>query len=499
MKKIIALLLSAVMIVFVVTACASGTPAVPGDTSGKGGDTSSGADTSVPKEENYGNVPLSDRDKFEGKEFRIATYKGGNVDIYWACFFDVDEPDESDRLQADAHKRNVEIEEKFGCEITCDENWTWAGYKDGKAYMYQLAGDGDMIYDLYFLEGCYAMSDFIIDGMLYDVSTLPYVNLDADYYHHQFNKTFEMKSKNYIFSSDLTYPCHSAQRIYVNEDMLVNLNYDENYLYDLVDDGSWTLDVIFRMMDGLHEDLNHDGIMDINDRYGFSGMPGTPLHFFSGAGLRGSYITDNGWEFDYGSDKAIKVVDRLKTFCDSPDTYLKEWTYDPFLKGNALFTNSGAELRQIKNWDLDMHIGILPNPKYDESQERYYNMCQGGPLIVPSDIKDPEFVGAMIEAMSYGSQKYLVPAFYDNFVQQRIIQDDRSRENWRRMLTEWSVFEFTYLIAPNEDLQNFGPAMFPIFRIVDGEANTYSSSWAEVEDVMKLVCNQFYKKFMSKV
>ncbi len=489
-KKITALILAAVMTFFVAAACTDGN---------KPGDSTQGTAAPDDQEEYYGNVPLSDKSKFEGKEFKIATYLGGNISNGWASYFDADEPEEGDRMQAAANDRNVEIEETFGCKITCEEIWNWWGGKEGYLFMLGLRQDGDMVYDMFFLESYIAMSDLIIDGLLYDIASLPYVKLDADYYNRFYNNTYKLRDKNYFIASDITYSCQSSQRMYINNDLLEDLKYDKNYVYDLVDNGGWTYDVMLQMINGQSEDLNQDGIMDRQDYYGFSGTPYSAMGFFHGTGLKGSYITDDGWEFDYDSDKAVSAIDRIFTFVNRPDVYVKEWQNDVFNSGHSLFTTSGSELREIHNWDLSISIGVIPYPKYDDAQDRYYCYCAGGNFCIPSDPTDADFTGAMIEAMSYGSQKYLVPAFYDNFVQQRVLQDDRSRENWRRMLSEWGFFELAGHIAPNEEVRYYNPATKAVDRMSCGEPNTYMSSWAENREVMKLVCNQFYKKFMSKV
>ncbi|MBP5255964.1 MAG: hypothetical protein J6Z80_02800 [Clostridia bacterium] len=496
-RKALSLLIAILLTVTALIACTNNPAGPIADTTGKASaDTSGGAETQKPPETGYGNIPAGKR--FDCKEFRIATYIGGNIDIYWASFFDVDEPDESDRLQAAAHRRNGEIEEKLGCTITCDELWPWSGNKEGKFYFMQLAADGDTIYDLYFLESYIAVSDFIIDDLLYDAATLPYIDWDADYYHHTFNETYRLRDKQFIFCSDMTYPCQNAQRMYVNLDILNDLNYDTNYVYDLVNNGTWTVENMFRMMEGQYEDVNKDDVMDANDYYGYAGTPGSGLGIFTGAGLKGSYITDSGWEFDYATDKAVRVFDTIERFVKMPELYNTEWNQTIFQDGRALFRSSGSELREIHNWGVDINIGVVPQPKYDDQQDRYYSFASGGMLYVPADIDDPDFVGAMIEAMSYGSQKHLVPAFYENFVQYRVLQDDQSRENWRKMLSDWSMFEFAYLIAPNEDIRYYGPVLNSIYKLVNDGSNTYASNWAEIEDVMKLVCNQFYKKFMAK-
>ena len=64
------LILAAVFVIIAVASCTTSDPSHTGENSGA--DVTSGE----PKVEKYGNVPLSDKSKFEGKEFLIATYLG---------------------------------------------------------------------------------------------------------------------------------------------------------------------------------------------------------------------------------------------------------------------------------------------------------------------------------------------------------------------------------------------------------------------------------------
>ena len=166
-------------------------------------------------------------------------------------------------------------------------------------------------------------------------------------------------------------------------------------------------------------------------------------------------------------------------------------------EGHCLFSAWASEIRMLK--DLEFEFGIVPFPMFDDTQSTYYSYASGGYLFIPSTISRPEFVGAMIEAMSLGSQQDLVPKFYENFIQQRVIQDEPSRRNWERMLTEWSFRAFTSVFAPNEYVSYYAPAFKKIDQMSTGGPNDYSSYWAALEELVEDDCAQFYKKFMSKV
>ncbi|MBQ7714376.1 MAG: hypothetical protein IJT70_00730, partial [Clostridia bacterium] len=133
------------------------------------------------------------------------------------------------------------------------------------------------------------------------------------------------------------------------------------------------------------------------------------------------------------------------------------------------------------------------------NQDTYYDYASGGHLFIPLTLSRPEFAGAIIEAMSLGSQQELLPAFYDNFIQQRVIQDEPSRKNWEKMLTEWSFRAFTSVFGPNDYVSQYAPAFRRVDQMAHGGANDYSSYWGAIEELVAEDCAKFYENFMSKV
>ena len=120
-------------------------------------------------------------------------------------------------------------------------------------------------------------------------------------------------------------------------------------------------------------------------------------------------------------------------------------------------------------------------------------------MFVPSTVADPDFTGALIEAMSVGSHSELVPAFYEKYIQQRVLQDEKSREYWAKMLTEWSLPEFTREFSPNEYVTTYGPAFKAIDSVANGGVNNFVSKWNAMSELVDEECQAFYDKFMKKV
>jgi galactose mutarotase-like enzyme len=108
---------------------------------------------------------------------------------------------------------------------------------------------------------------------------------------------------------------------------------------------------------------------------------------------------------------------------------------------------SGQELRILQS--MDFEFSVLPLPRFNDEQDRYYNYGSGGVTMIPANIDDENLVGAAVEALACASGKHLVPAFHDNFIEQGVLRNTESWNNWNRMLKEWAAPEFCSLISPD--------------------------------------------------
>ena len=72
--------------------------------------------------------------------------------------------------------------------------------------------------------------------------------------------------------------------------------------------------------------------------------------------------------------------------------------------------------------------GILPYPKFDENQDKYYSnsMDNYSLLSVPKTVTDLEFVGTITEALTRESHYSVVPAYYDVALTSKYARDEQS-------------------------------------------------------------------------
>jgi hypothetical protein len=101
-----------------------------------------------------------------------------------------------------------------------------------------------------------------------------------------------------------------------------------------------------------------------------------------------------------------------------------------FREGRALYRVSVikdiADLR-----DMNDDFGILPMPKYEESQEKYYTTYQswnGRAYVVPITAGNKERTSAILEYMAYVSPDNVTKAYYDVTLQRKVARDNESSE-----------------------------------------------------------------------
>ena len=77
--------------------------------------------------------------------------------------------------------------------------------------------------------------------------------------------------------------------------------------------------------------------------------------------------------------------------------------------------------------DMEGDYGILPYPKLNEEQDRYYCYLGSSEIALPlSCSSDLERVCVIKEALAVESLNHVYPAYYDNALKNRYIRDEES-------------------------------------------------------------------------
>lgn len=93
------------------------------------------------------------------------------------------------------------------------------------------------------------------------------------------------------------------------------------------------------------------------------------------------------------------------------------------LNGYILTTIGRMNLTRAMEGDY----GVVPFPKYDENQDRYYNRVVDGWLhVAPVTCGNPERTSAVMEALAYETSVTVIPSYYEKAVQHKMLRDEES-------------------------------------------------------------------------
>jgi hypothetical protein len=145
-----------------------------------------------------------------------------------------------------------------------------------------------------------------------------------------------------------------------------------------------------------------------------------------------------------GEEKSQIIIDAIGNMMnDSTVTILTVNIPDSWMGARAMMKEDrllflSANIYTIPYYrSMENDFGILPYPKLDENQDRYYNqvaswVCPG--ISVPTTNQDIDFTGYMLEALCRASGEILQPAYIDVNLMTKVTRDESSVEMLKLVL-----------------------------------------------------------------
>lgn len=348
---------------------------------------------------------------FEGAEFNILYPDWQGYQYY----FFADETN-GDPMNDSIFNRTVKVEEYLNIDIVHTEVEDYTAV--GPALQKSVSARDDS-YQLALTHCIQNVASMVTSGYLYNYDKLNYVDYTAEWWNREMMDVLRLGKNTYYGVSDYMIPCPYA--IFFNKNMIEDYNFENPY--ELVYNGTWTIDKFCEMATAATTDLNGDGKYDENDIVGVCPEEGSKyISFMTGAD---QYMTKRGSdgrvELDMNTDRMVSIVEKLGNLANTPGVVASEGTLS-IIDGKLLF-----ELHTIANAvnyrDTEVDIGILPYPKYDEEQENYVSLDWGGLMCIPATIGNPDLVGAALELLAYESANEVIPTYYDVLLEGKLARD----------------------------------------------------------------------------
>ncbi len=499
MKKLIALLLVAVMVLSVFISC-SDTPDDDGsnkDSAGADG-TNAGSDT----ESSATELNLPDVN-YDGREFRVLSK--GTSQAHWKSMDLTADEMSSDAISLAVYYRNLAVEEKYGITVV---EYAVADYFNQLAEVTLSCGAGTDEYDMLCLKPEAVISSLVNNGYLIDLNEMTYMNLDAEWYDHNSIEQLSLGGKTFLATGAMLVMDDDATgAVFFNKGLAAV--YEVEDLYKKVDDGSWTIDEMNKWSVHVATDDNGNGSMDVaSDIWGCLTEKSTTLAFVAGGNLR---IMDKNSE-DYpvvaaGSEQYYNMLDKVlllsnnfesTMFAEALSGYGDVWVEAldvAFNEDRALFYAAWLNRATLFR-SMETDFGILPYPKYDTDQQTYHSFVSlycANSISVPYTVTDIDFVSTAIEALSYESmynKNSLTEAYYTKTLESKGARDEQS-QRMLDIIFENTVFDLGYMY-------NWGGICSTITNMA-GVANGTADGFSGKVTAITKATNKAIEKTMDKV
>ncbi len=379
---------------------------------------------------------LPDAD-FGGEEFRVF----GEDMRDWYTDDDSIKRDFTVHMESSAtiddivHSRNAEIEERYNIKLAF-EIVTW---QQGAGIIDKMIKSGDNTYDL-LTSTHLTLSSPVREGAFLDWREIPGVDLDKPYYVQSANETYTIGSRMQLLFGDFMESTIICSWVYLFNKQLA-VSYDLPDPYAMVRSGEWTIDSFHELVRGISQDLNGDGKMDTEDRYGFASDTFAALDCqYRALGITAidkdedNLPVVNFWceATQKAYEKAYNLYYNNEGVCSKGIGAFSQID-DMFIPGKCVFTNTLISLLlsgDIRSMEDD--FGVLPAPKLDENQEMYYTHLDGtfSAQMVPITAYEDSlaYIGTITEALNAYSYQMVRPVLYDVSLKGKVARDEDSAE-----------------------------------------------------------------------
>lgn len=406
----------------------------PSQTADTKSETAVQTETETETQRLYADVEYKD---YGGITFDILT--AGNWNNAWTEIYDFRAEEENGEPINDAvYLRNLIIEDRFNVKVTEINHMgtdNGGGTGSGAKMIEKSVMAADNAYDAS-LMGAYDVSTLSYNNYLLDLSTdVPYIDLSQPWWDQKANTDLAMMGKIFYTTGDISTIDNDCTFCILFNKSLLN-RYDMEDPYEMVKNGTWTIDRLVSMASQISTDLNGDSKFDENDLYGFCIWQDSMMGMVNAAGEKFCSIDDNGdLILTLQTERSQTMLEKYMVLAyDRTKAYSLYHTGDNienmFSNDQVLFyTRYLCIIKKYREMATD--FGILPYPKYDENQEEYYSTVApyGCSFIcVPAVVEDVSMTGRVLEAMACESMYTVTPAYYDITLEGKLVRDNESSD-----------------------------------------------------------------------
>ncbi len=427
MKKILSLF-TALIVLLSVVSCGNATDNIADDTTHSTvADDTSTTESATTTEDLNALPDYIPTDTYDGHEFIVLMT---NLNPNTAIVRDFKWTDGGTVLDDALYARNTQATEALDIIITGIENYGSPNTGISDVRKSNTAGDSN--YDMCIIS-TYDCGSLALSGDLRNLNDYGYLDLSQAWWDQNMNRDLPVNGNLYFTTGDISLVATCAMyNMVFNKEMFREKNWEMPY--ELVRQGMWTFDKMKEYILQVSEDLDGNEIMNAKDRYGLVYINSGIVGALGASGERMGRVDETGKVvLGLGTEKAQEaIVSYLELISDKNHTFNGQTSgvnsFDLFIEGHCLFRwSEHIAFPHFRDTELD--YGILPLPKLDENQNRYYTPFGGWDaafVCVPTSTENDERTSAIMEYPAFTSKQIVTPAYYERTLTGRYVRDTDS-------------------------------------------------------------------------
>ena len=462
MKKLCLFLLALCLLVPLFAAC-------------DGSEDESKVEESVGSKDYVPETPVKD---MGGKEFNVLCHDWGyNSTSILGYTGEIMYAEENPSSVDEAKKWVVDyVEAKYNCKIVGEKTATEPIPETIRQQV--LAGSEDFEYDICFT-GISSTAPLAIDGVIEDLNSISTIDLTKPWWDQNAVADLSIGNKVYFTCGAInTYDDQGTWCMLFNKNLKQELNIEEDF-YQLVRDDKWTFDKFVEICTESNASFDSDGDNDQDelDNWAFGTETYNLYVHLVAAGQKIAQKDNNDLPYltlsketeatytilqktleFYNNNNLVMIANGPIYGTKFPNHPWEETVHKAFIEGRELFYMCGL-IHAASFRVMEDEFGILPIPKYYDTQDRYYHTVSQGNascMCIPIGLSDTEDVGLIVSAIAEMSLQKVTPAYYDIQLKYRDSHDDESGEmldiifasrtfdlgaafNWGSILTQYTA------------------------------------------------------------
>ena len=335
------------------------------------------------------------------------------------------------------------------------------------------------------------MQNMTLSGLLSDLSAMPYLTLDEVWWCKGAADNLHIRDSLYFTAGPITPQFYFSPYAMAYNKRLA-ADYQMPDIEELVSSGEWTIDKFASLLKNTAKDLDGNNKIDQNDQLGLAYDNMVGIGFPTAAGMKTSEYDSEGLPVvNMNSERTLDIISKLtaifgdKENCFNGESIETGFDNKIFVQGRAIF-NTHTMSNMIATFrEMEDDYGIIPCPKYDESQESYYSYsnpwCMIG-VAVPVTTSDKDTTAYVMEAMARKSYELVRPAQYDMTLKQKVLRDS-SAELMLDLIYDNVVYDLNGVF-------DFGGSASVLERAVM-KGTDFASGYAKVEEKTKTEIAKF--------